>query len=510
MKWLFRLGIIGAVVAAAAAAILVGPSLLSRAETDSAEAATYEVRRRALEDRVVERGTIESQNTIYGRSELPGRNKIVEIVPEGTSVKKGDKVVVFETIQIDEKIQQKEIEVNEAEGKLAEATQQLEIKNNENVTNIAAAKLAYEVAVIDLRKYEEGDLLAEVADLERAIKDAESQLEDVRLERSNMELLVKKGYRSPQQLRTFILKERLYQFQVERDRQKLKVLLTYDREKKLIELRGKRDETELKLERAETTADAETKKAEAAVASAKNGLKLVKDQLDELRQTLSKCTLLAEQDGIVAYANEFWYDASERIRAGTEMWEGRNIYFLPDMTKMQVKASVHESVVEKVKEGQTVTIRLDAFSDVKLTGVVSSVANMAASTFSSIQNYETIILIDQLPEGLAVKPGMTAEVDILVGNYTHAIAVPIGAITEHFGQTYVYILDRPGSPVRRQGVKTGRVTHSFVEILEGVNVGEQVTLDAYRRGIKDFADKERAAEQSGPTAASSPAEPMGE
>jgi multidrug efflux pump subunit AcrA (membrane-fusion protein) len=137
---------------------------------------------------------------------------------------------------------------------------------------------------------------------------------------------------------------------------------------------------------------------------------------------------------------------------------------------------------------------LDAFSEHKLSGTVSSVAGMAASSYSSVQNYETIIIIDELSSELAIKPGMTAEVDILVGTYEDVISVPVGAITEHFERSYVYGVEEDES--RRREVKTGRSTHSFVEITEGLEAGDVVALDAYQLGLKDFANAEKAAQQS--------------
>ena len=245
--------------------------------------------------------------------------------------------------------------------------------------------------------------------------------------------------------------------------QKLKVLVTYEREKNLIELGGKVKETELKYSRAKKTATAETAKAVAAIDIAESGVKILENQLEEHRKLREKCTLIAEQDGTVAYANERYYDPSQRIREGTELYSGRNVYYLPDMTRMQVKANVHESVVDKITTGQKVNIRLDAFSDRRLTGTVLSVAGMAASSYSSVQNYETIIVIDELPSELAIKPGMTAEVDILVGIYEDVISVPVGAVTEHFERSYVYSVQAGKS--ERKVVKVGRSTHSFVEIL---------------------------------------------
>lgn len=380
--------------------------------------------------------------------------------------------------------------------------QLLSIKEDENATNIAAAELAFEIAKIDLLKYEKGDFESERSELNRAIKEAEAELEKVRDEKNNIEILVKKAYRTPQQLLEYQLREQNFQFQVERDKQKLLVLVTYDREKKLIEFRGKVKETELKHSRAKKTADAETAKAKAAIKNAEAAVKILEQQLDEHRKLREKCKLIAEQDGTVAYANERWYDPSERIRAGTEMYSGRDVYYLPDMTRMQVKANVHESMVDKIEVGQQVDIRLDAFSEHKLSGTVSSVAGMASSSYSSVQNYETIILIDELPEDLAIKPGMTAEVDFLVGTYADVISVPVGAITENFERSYVYCIDDGEN--RRTEVKTGRSTHSFVEITDGLSEGEVVALDAYQLGLKDFANTEQAVQHSAPPASAPP------
>lgn len=471
------------------------PSLFGESAENSELSSTYVVQRRTIEDRVVERGTIESQKTVFGKCEIPGRSKITFIVDEGTEVKKGEKVAEFETTEIDKDIKQKEVEVNEAKGTLAEAEQLLSIKEDENATNIAAAKLAWDIAEIELLKYEKGDFESEKADLNRAIKEAEAELERVRDEKNNIEILVKKGYRTPQQLLEYRLREQNFEFQVERDKQNMIVLVTYDRQKKLIEYRGKVEETDLKFSRAKKTATAETAKAEAAIANAKSAVRIHEQQLDELKKLREKCKLIAEQDGTVAYANERWYDASERIREGTEMYSGRNVYYLPDMSRMQVKANVHESVVDKITIGQKVDIRLDAFAQ-KLKGTVSKVAGMASSSYSSVQNYETIIVIDELPPDLAIKPGMTAEVDILVGTYADVISVPVGAITEHFERSYVYPVKEGKS--ERKVVKTGRFTHSFVEIKEGLSEGDVVALDAYQLGMKDFADAEKEAQQSPP------------
>ena len=59
---------------------------------------------RTVRDTVVERGSIESQQTVEGKNRLPGETKIIFIVPEGTNVKTGDVVVRLDSEMIDKAI----------------------------------------------------------------------------------------------------------------------------------------------------------------------------------------------------------------------------------------------------------------------------------------------------------------------------------------------------------------------------------------------------------------------
>ncbi len=496
MKTLLRPALLLSALAGLGYAAVGLPNWIGANQTDSNEAATHKVQRRSIEDRVVERGTVESQNTVYGKCELPGwQNKIVSIKAEGTFVKKGEIVALLEAEEIDRNIAEKEVQLNEAKGKLDQANQELEIQINKGASDVAASELELTLADLDLEKYRDGDSKAEEADLERAIKETQAQLEKVRDERNNIEALVKKGYKSPQQLREYQLRENSLELQVERDERKLEVLKRYEYHRKMVEFEAKAVEAKRKLARAKTTAKAEMLKAEASVANAKNAVALYEQQLKEQAAIKEKCTMTATQDGTVAYANERWYDPSERIREGTTVRSQQDIYYLPDMANMQVKATVHESVVDRIQVGQKASIRLDAFSDVKLSGTVSYVSELAASSYSDAKNYDAKILIETIPSGMAIKPGMTAEVDILVGTYNDVVAVPIGAITEHFQRTFVYIMT--GTKAERRAVKTGRMTHSFVEITEGLAADEVVALDAYQRGTLDFADVERNSTDAG-------------
>lgn len=463
----------------------------------SDESLTHRVSRSTLDDTVVERGTVESQNTVYGKCDLSGvETSITFIVPEGTFVKKDEVIARLDGTKIEQQVAQKKLLLAEAEGKLKEAAQNKIAKENDGKGKIVVAKRELILAEIEVKKYMEGDYKAEEAELLRLIADGQAQLQKFLDERANIEVLVKKGYRSPEQLDEYKLRVNSFKKAVERDQQKLENLRKYDSELKTTTFKGKVEDAKLKVIREEATATAEVEKADIAIQSATSVVELHKSELKDLEESLGKAEMKAPQDGTVAYANQPWYDASQRIKVGTRLYPQQDIYFLPDMKNMQVKLSLHESVINRVRADQKASIRLDAFSDRRLDGKIKYVSELAASSFSDSKSYDAIVVIEDIPEGIALKPGMTAEVEILAGTYTDILAVPVGTVTEHFQQSYVYV-KKLGS-FQRRAIKVGRTTHAFIEVLEGLEEGDEIATDAYQRGTKDFNAAERKASSTLP------------
>lgn len=469
----------------AAAVVYLGYRVLGAGSAVADPAQTYTLARRTLSDTVVERGIIESQNTVVGICELPGyENKIIWIVPEGKTVEKGELVVQLDSSNIDKMIKEQEIALNDAKGKLAQAEEDFEIQNIKGQSDIAAAELAFELAKLDRDKYLDGDYLVTKADFEQLILESQAELERLQDRLKNEKAMVSKGFRSPEQIRELELRVNQFRSRLSRDREKLNVLEKFEFTRRKTELEANARESELKLSRAKTTAAAEVRKAQSNIDNTKTAVELMQKVLDEMIESKKKCEIRAPQAGTIAYANLPWYGPEDRIREGATVRQQQNIFYLPDMTRMQVKVYVHESVVTKIKPGQTAKIRVDAFPEAQLTGQVSQVADLAQSGYSDSNTYETVVLIDSFPADLNLRPGMTAQVEILIGNYPDVFAVPHSGVTEHLGQTYVYV--KSGLTPERRRVKTGRITHALVEILSGLEAGETIYLDAYQRGLRDF------------------------
>ena len=95
------------------------------------------------------------------------------------------------------------------------------------------------------------------------------------------------------------------------------------------------------------------------------------------------------------------------------------------LTKMQINAAVAEADVGSISEGQDVKFTVDAFPNRTFTGSVRQVRN-AATTQQSVVSYATII--DVVNEDLKLKPGMTANVSIIVQQKTNVLRVENGAL----------------------------------------------------------------------------------
>lgn len=154
-----------------------------------------------------------------------------------------------------------------------------------------------------------------------------------------------------------------------------------------------------------------------------------------------------------------------------------------DLTKMQIAASVVEADIAKVKEGQKVEFSVDSFPDEVFEGVVTQVRNNPVTT-SNVVTYEVIISIDN--KELKLKPGMTANVEIITAERNNVLLVPSKALrfytTDENGEVKrykdkgVWVLEK--GQLRRVDVTTGVSDDDNIEIVsDQIKVGDEVVLE---------------------------------
>jgi RND family efflux transporter MFP subunit len=473
-------------IATIAAIVVLTRWVLIRS-TNDAGLVYYDVIRTSLDISVTERGNLESQLNERVLCEVEdvqsdGINgtPIVWIVDNGASVKEGDLIVELESTMMQDRLDEQVLDVEEAKSKYVQAKVQYENQIDQNETNLAEAELAVELAELALKQYEDDDggtFQIELEDVELSIQEAEAGELIQQTNLTGVEQLYKLGYRSSGEL----AEARLNALRAERTLanalSKRKELVEYRYKKMKMELEGAMQSSKRALRQVRRDNDALLAQAKARFDAAQESLSKESELLARYEDQLKKCKIYAPQDGMIAYASgQSRY--REEIRPGAAVRRRQPIMNLPNLKRMQVKTSVHESVLDQIDKGLDVSIRVDAFPDRHYQGSVQSVAVLPdqGGWFSSdTKVYPTVVTIDEDVEQL--KPGMTAVVEIHVDYLEDVVAVPIQAIMQVEGETWCYV-DAGGEPERRC-IQVGKTNDKFVEIRDGIQEGERVVLNPH-------------------------------
>jgi len=157
----------------------------------------------------------------------------------------------------------------------------------------------------------------------------------------------------------------------------------------------------------------------------------------------------------------------------------QDLFYLPDMDRMQVHALIHESQVDDVEVGQRARIRVEALPDRELDGEVVSIDQMPFRNRDwraspDVKYFIVKIEIQEAPRGL--RPGMTAGVEILAEQRQDALVLPIEAIAHEDGSDVVYVAG-PDGAIERRVITARSATLDLVCVDSGLDDGDEVVLD---------------------------------
>ena len=227
--------------------------------------------------------------------------------------------------------------------------------------------------------------------------------------------------------------------------------------------------------------------------SAERKFNLEKYKLADIEAQIDAATIEAELPGLVVYggsdqgSSRYRSSSQEAIQEGATVRERQPILTIPDMREMAVSVDIHESAVQRVAVGQPAVILIDAYPDVRLTGEVIKVAVVADSANSfmnpDLKVYPSQVRIDGTHDWL--RPGMSAQVEILVASHEDVIYVPVQAVN-YFGTDQVVYVRRGGS-IERRVIEVGDFSDSFIEVVSGLEEGEEVLLLPPREQLESSA-----------------------
>lgn len=429
---------------------LLQPSKESKNKANLASLITAPVTVGDFVEEITESAEVESSSNMVIRCEVrtgPAGVAILKIVPEGTYVHEGDFLVRLDDAALQQELVTRQIDVNTTKAALSQARADLQ-----------GAKLT-------LQEYKSGTYREREEEMEGAEFVAVENLRRAEEYLRYSENLAEKGYVSQVQLEADRFAVEKAKKELDVARTKLEVLRTYSREKMLNQLQ----------------ANIET--STARLSSAERAHAIDQSQLEEVLEQIKKCNITAPTSGQVVYANKATSGNEPLIEEGKVVRELQEIIRLPDPKRMQTVAAVNESRIDRIDEGMKARIRIDALPDVQLTGTLTKVGEfpMPRTSYYTayVKNYAATITIHDPPESL--RPGMTAEVAILVKKRDKAMMIPVHAVVER-NERFFCVVNRSGQPaLEAREIEVGGANDKVILVEAGLDETESVVLgpDSY-------------------------------
>jgi HlyD family secretion protein len=239
------------------------------------------------------------------------------------------------------------------------------------------------------------------------------------------------------------------------------------------------------------TAETNHETANASVSAAKSQVAQTEAALNLAETNLRYTKIVSPVDGIVISRN---VDVGQTVAAS---FQTPTLFTIAqDLTKMQIDTNVDEADIGKVIVGQDVEFMVDAYPDITFKGKVWQVRN-APITIQNVVTYDVVIIVGN-PE-LKLKPGMTANVSIIISTKKDVLKIPNAALRFKPSEKGPAASEKKGPGVwilekdkpRRIPVSLGISDGNYTELATGkISEGQELIVESLT--------KPKSAQPSGP------------
>jgi multidrug efflux pump subunit AcrA (membrane-fusion protein) len=152
-------------------------------------------------------------------------------------------------------------------------------------------------------------------------------------------------------------------------------------------------------------------------------------QLNQAKSNLDGMNIRAPADGMVIYADHWDWSERRKIQIGDVVWGGFPLIRLPDLQEMEVIAQVNEVDGPKLSIGHKAKIVLDSYPDIEISGSVKDISQTAvkASWMAKTNIFKVVLSLDKTLTDI-MKPGMSAQVSVVIAEYPSQLLVPRSAV----------------------------------------------------------------------------------
>lgn len=422
-----------AVVAIAATFI---PGAMSPRE--SGPTLTHTITRTDLVVSVTEQGTLESSNNTEIKCKVRGWSTVTWVIEGGTEVKAGDELVRLDTKRIEDAISLQTTNTHTARATLERSK-----------AYVARAEIA-------IPAYLEGQYRSQIKSWERGETIAKTNLLTAQKMLAHSNKLFKRGYVTELEVEGNAFTVTQAELELKVIQTEIDVLNKYTKKMQMETLNGNLIASKYKLE------------------SDKAGLAMDQGRLDRAKEKLENCIIKADRSGLVIYPSAAAWKETPDITKGATIRKDQVLLLMPDLSKMQVKVGIHESFIDRMRPGLAARV---ALPDRTLAGEVSSVASVtepAGEWNGYVVKYDMIIKLPSVP---GLRPGMSAEVEVILDRHTDVLTIPVAAVVETSQGNFCWVKTAEGA--KRRSLRLGDTNDVFTVVEAGLQEGDEVVLNPF-------------------------------
>lgn len=210
-------------------------------------------------------------------------------------------------------------------------------------------------------------------------------------------------------------------------------------------------------------------KSEAHISEINASLRQNQSKLTQLSDLANEFIVKAPKAGMVIYARSW----NGKIGPGSQVhaWDPI-VAELPDLSDMVSKTYVNEVDISKVKKGQDVKVKIDAFPDQEYSGRVIQVANIG----EQLKDYDAKVfevIIQVLEADSVMRPAMTTGNEIVTYIYPDVLSIPIEALQS---DSLSYVFVKKDGKNSKQEVITGESNDNEIIVEYGLDANDEIYL----------------------------------
>lgn len=429
-----RLMILLAVFAVSAVVIaLVAIEMIPAATSPSL---TYTIRRGNLIVSVREQGTLESSNNTEVACKVRGFNTVTWVIPGGTVVQPGD-----ELVRLDTKVVEEAYSLTKTNTHIATATLE------RSKADVAKAEIAIDA-------YLQGRYRSQRQTLETQLEIAQRNLANAQTMLRNSKKLFEQGFVTELEVESNGFTVEQAELELKVTETEIFVLDEFTKKMMLETLEG-----DLTASRSKLQAD-------------EAGLKMEKARRQRGADEVAACVITADRAGLVIYPSAAAWKDTPDIAQGATVRHDQVLLLMPDLTEMQIKVGIHESIIDRINPGLTAKVSLpDRMLNAKVS-TVASVTRPAGWWTGNVVKYDTII---ELPSVEGLKPGMSAEVEVVMAVHENVLSIPVAAVVETEKGDFCWVQTSEG--MQRRSLQLGDTNDVFIILEAGLKEGDEVVLN---------------------------------